>query len=115
MNKIITTPAILTRISYTKDGGLSLGFSTQEMTNEDKLALSELYQTFGFLAFKQNQIDISDLPKEDAEDRNKTPSKRLRAVLYVLLKQKGIKPDQFESFYREKMEQLITIIKDKLD
>ena len=115
MSKIITVPSILTRISYTKDGGLSLGFSTQEMSNEDKMALSELYQTFGWLAFKSNQIDVLDLPTEDAEDKNKTPSKRLRAVLYVLAQQEGIPKDKFESYYREHMEKIIDFVKNKLD
>lgn len=113
--KIITVPAILSRISYTKDGGLSVGFSTQEMSNEDKMAFAELYQQFGWLAFKSNQIDLMDMPMEEAEDKSKTPSKRLRAVLFVLSKQKGIKPENFEAFYREHMEKLIEWIKGKLD
>ena len=115
MSKIITTPAILTRISYTKDGGLSLGFSTQELSADEKTIISELYQTFGHLAFKSNDIDLLDLPKEDAEDKNKTPSKRLRACLYVLSQQQGISKDKFELFYREKMEKIIEFVKNKLD
>lgn len=112
---MITVPAILTRISYSKDGGLSLGFATQELTAEDKVTLSDLYQQFGWLGFSPNQISTNDIPTEEAEDKQKTPSKRLRAVLYVLSKQRNIKPENFEVFYREKMEQLIDYIKTKLD
>ncbi|MEK6885165.1 MAG: hypothetical protein AABY22_36375 [Nanoarchaeota archaeon] len=115
MSKIITIPAILSRISYTKDGGLSIGFSTQEMSPEDKLIVTELYQTFGWLAFKENSIDVFDMPKEDAEDKNKTPSKRLRSVLYVLSQQQGVPKEKFELFYREKMEKIIDWAKSKLD
>lgn len=115
MSKIITVPAILTGISYTRDGGLRLGFSTQEMSAEDKLAMAELYQTFGHLAFRANQIDVLDMPVEDAEDKNKTPARRLRAVLYILSQQQGISKEKFELFYREKMEKIIDWCKNKLD
>lgn len=115
MSKIITTPAILTAISYTKDGGLRLGFSTQEMTAEDKIALSELYQKFGWLAFKENAIDLLDMPMEEAEDKHKTPAKRLRATIFVLGQQQGIAKEKSELFYREKMENIIDWVKGKLD
>ena len=115
MSKIITVPAILTGISYTKDGGLRLGFSTQEMPAEEKLALAELYQTFGWLAFKENAIDVLDMPKEDAEDKQKTPAKRLRNTLFVLSQQEGVPKEKFELYYREHMEKLIDFVKAKLD
>jgi len=113
--KLIKIQAILTRISYMKDGGLSLGFSTQEMSPEDKVVMAELYQTFGWLAFSPNQVDTTDMPTEEAEDKQKTPSKRLRSVLYVFAKQRGIKPENFEAWYREQMEKIIERVKTKLD
>lgn len=115
MSKIITAPAILTSISYTKDGGMRLGFSTNELSQKDKLTISEFYQTFGWLAFKENAIDVLDMPKEDAEDKLKTPAKRLRNTLYVLATQEGIKKEHFELYYREKMEKIIDFVKNKLD
>ena len=54
------------------------------------------------------------VPLEAAEDKTKTPSKRLRATLYVLWQQTGEQGD-FEVFYREKMEKLIDFVKNKLD
>lgn len=113
--KTITVPAILTRISHSKDGGLNLGFATQELPAEEKLAFSELFQQFGHLAFAPNEITLSDMPTEQAEDKTKTPSKRLRGVIYVLATQRGIKPENFETFYRETMEKLINHVKTKLD
>ncbi len=113
--QIITVTGILTSISHTKDGGLRLGFSTQELTPEDKLKMSELFQQFGHLAFSPNQITTEDMPKEEAEDKNKTPSKRLRNTIYVWSQQLGIKSKNFETFYKENMEKLIDMVKGKLD
>lgn len=48
-----------------------------------------------------------------AEFETKTPSQRLRGVLYVLWEQTG-KSGDFETFYRQKMEGLINLIKNKL-
>lgn len=113
--KIITVPGILTRISYSKDGGLSLGFSTQELNAEEKMALADMYQQFGHLAFSPNQIGLGDMPSEQAEDKSKTPSKRLRASLFVLFTQQGGKAKDFEPFYVDMMERIITRVKNKLD
>jgi hypothetical protein len=106
--------AILTRISFSKDGGLNLGFATNEITSQDKVDISALHGGFGWLAFKENAINLDDLPSEDAEDKTKTPSKRLRSALFVLYKQKGIKQD-FETWYRESMEKIIEQVKGRLD
>jgi hypothetical protein len=107
-------PAILTRVSFLKDGGVSLGFSTNEMTAEEKVVISKFYQKFGHLLFKENEFVPEDIPTEDADFEGKTPSKRMRSVLFVYWKQKQSKED-FEDFYRAKMNDLVEYIKTKLD
>lgn len=112
--KTFQAPAILSSISYTKDGGVRLGFVTNELPSSEKLIIAEFFQKFGFLLFKSNEFNISDVPTEEAEDTTKTPSKRLRAVLFLLWKQTGEKGD-FESYYRTQIEKVIENIKGKLD
>lgn len=107
-------PAILTSVSYSKDGGVRLGFTTNELTDEDKLIIAKFYQKFGFILFKSNEFKADDVPREDAEDRTKTPSKRMRAVFFRLWKQTGEKGD-FETYYRTQMEKIIDHLKEKLD
>lgn len=107
-------PAILTSVSYTKDGGVRLGFTTNEMSDEDKLIIAKFFQKFGFVLFKSNEFTVEDIPKEDAEDTSKTPSKRLRAVLFLMWKQTGEKGD-FETYYRTQVEKVIEHLKNKLD
>ncbi len=88
-NKIIQTPAVLEGIGHLKDGSLSLRFHTQEMTDEEKLTLMGFFQSFGYILFRANQFNDADIPKDDASDKQKTPSQRLRAVIFVMWKQKG--------------------------
>jgi len=113
-------PAYLVGLSLLKDGGGSIRFSTQELTAEDMFALKQYHNAFGWLLFKENEIEPEELPTEDAELEGKTPSKRLYNVLYAYYRQKkekGSMPDSkmFNQFYREQMEAIIEHFKDKLD
>lgn len=110
----IQLPAILTSISSSADGGLRMSFATNELTPEEKVEAMKLHQQFGWLLFSPNPFTSSDLPKEQAEEGQKSPSKRLRATLFILWKQQGEQGD-FEVFYRAKMEKIIDMIKAKLD
>ena len=111
---IFTAPAILTRIAYLKDKGLSLGFSTNELPDADKLIVSRFHGAFGHLLFSKNQLKEEDIPKGDATDDSKTPSQRLRGVLFIQWTQLG-KLGDFDQFYRAQVELIIDMIKRKLD
>lgn len=111
---MIKLPAYFTRFGSKSDGSASLGFNTQELSASDFAILKENLNNFGFLLFKENQIQDEDIPTEDMEDKEKTPSKRLRACLYVLWEQTG-KKSPFELYYREQVEKVIDHIKNKLD
>lgn len=87
-----------TGFSSKADGSAGLRFSTQELSADQFAELKRELNNYGHILFKGNEIDLSDIPKEDAEDKEKTPSKRLR-----------------EAFYRAQMEKIIEHIKTKLD
>jgi hypothetical protein len=108
---VFQAPAILTRLSYTKDGGLSLGFSTNELTDEEKVIASRFHQKFGYILFKENQFKEEDIPDSDASDESKSPSQRLRAVLFVLWNKRPEPKGDFEGFYRQRMEMAINKVK----
>lgn len=111
---IFSAPAILTRVAYLKDGGVSLGFSTNELSDEEKVIASKFFQKFGYVLFSESTITDKDIPKGDASDESKSPSQRLRAVLFILWRQENPKED-FESFYRQQMERAIGRVKKLLD
>jgi hypothetical protein len=61
---------------------------------------------------------LEGLPENDLYDNHKTPSQRLRNVLYVRLEQKlGRKPEkeEFATYYKNQMEGLINKFKEDLE
>jgi|SRR5689334_19434393 len=113
--KVFQAPAILTGVRATNDNGLALSFRTNELSTEEKVTAMQFHQKFGWILFRENQFADADVPQEDAaSDEDKTPSQRLRAVLYVLWQQKGSK-ESFELFYRENLEKAISRVKRLLD
>ncbi len=112
--KPLQIPAILTGFATKVDGGASVRFSTNELSDTDVLELKRRQGAFGFLLFKENAFSSSEIPMEQAEDKTKTPSKRLRATLFVLWTQTG-KKGSFETFYSSQVETLIDKIKAQLD
>lgn len=100
-------PAILTRVALLKDGGLSLGFATNELSSDEKAAVFSFYQQFGYVLFSENHFQESDIPQDNAPvEEQKTPSHRLRSVLFLYWKQLK-EPGDFEAFYRGHMEAVI--------
>lgn len=61
---------------------------------------------------------LENLPENDLYDNHKTPSQRLRNVLYVMYEKKlGRKPtnEEFAVEYKNKMEAIISRLKQSLD
>lgn len=107
--------AILEGVAPLKDGGVSLRFHTNEITKPQKVELMDYYQSFGWLLFKANEHQESEVPKELAKrDNRQSPSQRLRAVLFVYWKQLKGEGD-FEAFYNQYIERFIDKIKENLN
>lgn len=105
-------------ISTKVDGSIKITLETMELNNDDAAALFGLRGAEAYALLSANKISEEDakLPTEKADPAigTKTPSQRLRNVLYRLWQQQSGGTD-FESYYRVKMEQLIESIKAKLD
>ena len=103
-----------------KDKTFKVTFETNELSPESVMELSQNLQHFGYLAFKRDNFTKHDIEimtnlKADYNDMGKSPAQRLRAVLYVTFEQKPEGYKGFNSFYEDKMEQLINHFKNKLD
>lgn len=108
--------AQIAKLETQSDGGIRIVVDTQELTDPEQLKnLFSLRKSTGFFLFKSAGIVAGDLPKaETVEDKERTPSERLRAVIFVFWKEvKGGKGD-FNAFYRETIEKYIVNIKEKL-
>lgn len=87
---------------------------TQELTNEQKVSLLEYNNTFGTFLFAPNPIQESDIPKEPAKREGKTPSERLRGVLFLLYRESGGDTTRFYQYYLNEMEKIISHYKNKI-
>lgn len=115
---MIKLPAYLVNFRTKVDRTAGISISTNEISDQEFLLLKKHQGDFGWFIFVPNEEQDVEMPTEDAEEFDKSPSKRLRAVLFVLWKKK-VKDDgistPFKVFYDDKVERLIEMIKSKLD
>lgn len=116
---MILLAANLEAISTLKDGTIKLVFETQEITPAKAGELFSLRNKLGFLCFKEeqftdNEMEIITKLKADDFEGNKTPSQRMRNVLYRLWEQSNEGYTDFNLFYQFRMNQLIEKLKSRL-
>lgn len=114
MSKALSTEAILTRFSTTADNAIRFSGVTPELDSSQKVALMELHGKEVVLLIQPKGIvpDEIIMVKTDIEQR--TPSERLRAVLFIRAKQVG-KEKEFDHQYRIWMSEIIEDQKAKLE
>lgn len=117
---MILIPAMLSSFRSLKDKTIKIEFETNELNPEQLAEIGLHNQSFGYLAFKKDefrteQIQVLDELKAGYEDKTKTPSKRLRDVLFIAWKQQPEGYHEYEDYYRYKMEKFINHVKSKLD
>jgi len=111
----------LTRASRKADKSVTISFNTmQEQSTIEMAELDDMFQQDCVIAIKPGETpfldgELKDLDSidMDIEDRSKTPSKRLRNVLYRLWEQDSNELE-WKEFYKNKMERLIEQIKTRL-
>lgn len=97
-----------------KDGSIKLSFDSRELTPSEYMMVMGFRNTEGWLAFQPNEEGVPELPTERAEVDQKTPSERLRGVIFVWYKQEsdaGRYVGSFDAFRNERMEAIIDTIK----
>lgn len=117
LNMKVILPSVLNPISRRKDRSVLLKFDTRELSPEETLSLMALEGTEGWIQFSPNQ-EFEEVPNENAETDTKSPSERLRAVMYILYKQaikKGKFVGLFQTYYDGHMEKIIDQLKEKIE
>jgi len=115
--EILKVPAIISKVMTMADKGLRLQVDTQELDHSDEARVMSLRGKIGMFVFAEQEVlaeDIKNLPKIELEEGEKAPSGRLRAVLYVYWEKHKVQ-ENFDIFYRKKMEQFIDAIKEKIN
>ena len=118
--KTYQLPAGLESYRSLKDGTLKLSFETGELSPEQMANVHYSLNKVGYLAFSPDamatqELDEIDKLKVEYSDNGKTPSQRLKAVLYLMWKQKPEGFNSSEVHYLHHMEKLIEHFKNKLE
>lgn len=107
----IQLPATLDAANRKKDRSVSLRLtSMQELSNQEFAVIDTLHGASGWMLFSPEELQEKDIPKDSPPSSKKTPSQRLRAALFVLWEQTSRSQD-FESFYKQRMERIIEAVK----
>lgn len=112
--KTIETQAVIEGIRARKDGSLGLTVTTPELNVNEKAYFMELQNiNIKLLITPTDEKKVEDY-KVDAELNQKTPSQRIRNVLYILWKQN---PDgkEFEDYYKMRTEKIIEYLKTQIE
>jgi hypothetical protein len=124
MSKLIVLPAFLKTFRTLVDNSVSIVFETQELVPDNYGTLGYAQGKSGVLVFKP---DVDKLSKSELEtikmvdvrvmdeDKSKTPSQRLRSVLFILFKQDNKGFPDFDSYYINKMNSIVNFYKDKIE
>lgn len=117
MKKILFN-SIIDGVTKKKDGTLSIKLGTQELDAQDTAQIFEfgnqqIYTVFAETGVKFEDLEIPEVVPEFSTD--KSPSQRLRNIIYVYWDTKTDKSKDFDTFYKVYVEKIIENIKDKLD
>ena len=112
-HKALRFEALMTGFSSRVDQSLSFRGVTPELSTEEKVAMMSLQNVLcEVLLFPKDEKDV-DVLKVEKEVVHRSPSQRLRSVIFLLWKQtKEELP--FEVFYANSMEKIIDHLKSKL-
>jgi hypothetical protein len=113
--KSVQFPSQLTKLETRVDGSIKVVIETQELNGRDMAELFAYRGQLGYTTFTPNPEKSISVPETIVEDNGKSPSQRLKNVLYVMWEQSGKKVDTFSQYYDMQMERIINQIKDKLD
>lgn len=110
-------PSIVESISTRSDGSLKVILGTQEANDETAAGLIRLRGKYVKVLLSEENIipDVVSAVEGAAllAGHQKTPSQKLRHVIYRLWQQEGT--GDSDTFYKEKMNEIIESIKIKLD
>lgn len=124
-----TIPIELKTYNRRADGSVTLRCeSLVEVSSSDIASIDSYRGNTGFVVLTDsvvgNEVDfdvdeiIANLPENDTLDNRKSPSRRLRDIMWVVLKQKlGREPsrEEFADYYKREYEKLANHYKLKLD
>lgn len=115
---MIVVPALLEGISTLKDGTIKLTYETQELKASDVGILFSYRKSIGFLAFapqtfQPDQLNLIDKLKVEGFEE-KSDSKRMRNILFRCWEQDKHGYEDFNLYYKYRMNLICNLLKNEL-
>jgi hypothetical protein len=115
MKEPIQVPVIVAGLQTKVDGSVKITLETGELNNDQAGELYGMRNCAAWAVIAPDSIKEMNIPKEEVDPAlgSKTPSQRLRNVIFVYWKEKGSNGD-FDDFYKKQLEFVIEQYKEKL-
>ena len=107
----IKTELQIKTVTLNKDDSVSFRASTPELSDSDLSAFRKVSKCLVNAILEPQDGSSGVLEIKEKIETGKSPSSRLRSVIFVWWEQKGKPGDDFEIWYRMKMNKLIEDIK----
>ena len=117
-NDIFAVPSTISKVETMADRTLKLRVdTTQELVAEEEAKIMRLRGTHGWFVYSDREIQASEIPDVDidTEVEEKSPSQRLRNVIWVHWDKNTNKQKTFDVYYREVMDKIINRLKEDLE
>ena len=121
MSDPIYLPVIIESIATRVDKTIKVTLGTQELDPGTAAQLFVMHQSMAYVAIKEEMFNnaerdlISKLEADQIEYQSKTPSQRLRGIMYKMFEQDPQSFADFTRYYEYQMERLISHFKSKLE
>lgn len=110
--KAVKSQAIITSVRSLSDGGLSLTIHTPELTPSEKAHYMTLQNVLSDILIAPKENSAPELLTISKDLDKKTPSKRMRDILFVIWKESRVDQD-FETYYTQKINSYCESLKRK--
>lgn len=97
------------------DRSISYTVNTPELSSEEKAAFFDIQNINCTFIIRPSDVTVTGVAEVKGEMDTKTPSQRLRGVLFVLWSQNHEGHDTFDTYYMEKMNRFIDHLKEKIE
>lgn len=116
MSEKILTPCTFDSANRKKDRSVVVKFTTNlEVPNDYYALMDRMVLSDGWLLFSPNELNIEDVPTEEAPSREKkTKLQRLRGVFWHIHQKRKVEED-FEPWWDRQFEKMLDKFKQELD
>ena len=113
---MVNLPVLITKIASKVDGSVTIALETRELPPQSAAEVFGLRNKEAWALLAEKRISESEIPDEEVDTGlgSKTPSQRLRNVMYILYTQGG-KQGSFDDYYKHNMEKIIETLKDRIE